>query len=91
MQTIKVAMQIIPITKLMIEEGNVNSISDAGVGALCIETAVKGAAMNVKINASTLEKDEDKQKYFTLADQYVARVKEDVLAMMTSIYTKMQI
>ncbi len=91
MQTIKVAMQIIPITKLMIEEGNVNSISDAGVGALCIETAVKGAAMNVKINASTLEKGEDKQKYFTLADQYVARVKEDVLAMMTSIYTKMQI
>ena len=32
--------------------GNPNSVSDAGVGALCIRTAVMGAFMNVRINAS---------------------------------------
>ena len=34
----------------MAEIGNPNSISDAGVGALCARTAVLGAFMNVKIN-----------------------------------------
>jgi glutamate formiminotransferase/formiminotetrahydrofolate cyclodeaminase len=29
-------------------------VSDAGVGALCIRTAVLGAAMNVKINAQSI-------------------------------------
>jgi glutamate formiminotransferase/formiminotetrahydrofolate cyclodeaminase len=36
----------------MAEIGNSNSISDAGVGALCARTAVMGAFMNVRINAS---------------------------------------
>lgn len=36
----------------MAEIGNPNSVSDAGVGALCARTAVEGAFLNVKINAS---------------------------------------
>ncbi|MBN2820894.1 MAG: cyclodeaminase/cyclohydrolase family protein, partial [Bacteroidales bacterium] len=32
--------------------GNPNSVSDAGVGALCARTAVEGAYLNVKINAA---------------------------------------
>jgi glutamate formiminotransferase/formiminotetrahydrofolate cyclodeaminase len=44
--------------------GNPNSTSDAGVGALCANTAVHGAALNVRINLPGLE-DEDykKEKY----------------------------
>ncbi len=38
--------------KAMAETGNPNSVSDAGVGALCARTAVMGAFMNVRINAS---------------------------------------
>jgi glutamate formiminotransferase/formiminotetrahydrofolate cyclodeaminase len=34
----------------MTEIGNPNSITDAGVGAMCARAAVKGAAMNVRIN-----------------------------------------
>ncbi|MBA3680249.1 MAG: glutamate formimidoyltransferase [Bacteroidetes bacterium] len=40
------------IIKAMAEIGNPNSVSDAGVGALCARTAVTGAFMNVRINAS---------------------------------------
>jgi len=40
------------VIKAMAEEGNPNSISDAGVAALCARTAVLGAFLNVKINAS---------------------------------------
>jgi glutamate formiminotransferase / formiminotetrahydrofolate cyclodeaminase len=43
------SMQVI---KVMAEVGNPNSISDAGVGALCARSAVMGAFMNVRINAS---------------------------------------
>lgn len=40
--------------KCMTELGNPNSISDAGVAALCIRTAVMGAYLNVKINCKDL-------------------------------------
>ena len=40
------------VIKAMAETGNPNSVTDAGVAALCARTAVLGAFMNVKINAS---------------------------------------
>jgi glutamate formiminotransferase/formiminotetrahydrofolate cyclodeaminase len=43
------------LIKTMAETGNPNSVSDAGVGALCIRSAVMGAFLNVKINAAELE------------------------------------
>jgi len=39
----------------MVQEGNPNSVTDAGMGALCACTAVKGAFLNVKINGSGLD------------------------------------
>jgi glutamate formiminotransferase/formiminotetrahydrofolate cyclodeaminase len=44
----------------MVKTGNPNSITDAGVGAMCIRTAALGAVMNVKINAAGI-----KDKEFT--------------------------
>jgi len=41
--------------KAMVETGNPNSVTDAGVGALCARSAVIGAFLNVKINASGLQ------------------------------------
>lgn len=43
------------VIKAMAEHGNPNSVSDAGVGALAARSAVMGAFLNVKINASGLE------------------------------------
>jgi glutamate formiminotransferase/formiminotetrahydrofolate cyclodeaminase len=40
------------IIRAMAETGNPNSVSDAGVGALCARAAVLGAFMNVRINAA---------------------------------------
>jgi len=42
------------IIKAMAQTGNPNSVSDAGVGALATRSAVMGAFLNVKINASGL-------------------------------------
>ena len=38
----------------MVEKGNPNSITDAGVGALAIRSCIRGAFLNVKINSSGL-------------------------------------
>lgn len=40
------------VIKAMVELGNPNSVTDAGVGALCARSAVIGAFMNVRINAA---------------------------------------
>ena len=49
MQTAFESMEVI---KAMVVEGNPNSVTDAGVGALCARSAVIGAFMNVRVNAT---------------------------------------
>ncbi len=49
MQTAFDSMEVI---KAMVDIGNPNSVTDAGVGALCARAAVIGAFMNVRINAA---------------------------------------
>ena len=58
LRTMEAAMGVFDICRAMAEQGNPNSVSDAGVGALAARAAVLGAGMNVKINAGSL-KDRD--------------------------------
>jgi len=51
-KVMELSFESLEIIKAMAEIGNPNSVSDAGVGALCARTAVMGAFMNVRINAS---------------------------------------
>jgi len=50
-RVMELSYQSMEIIKAMAEIGNPNSVSDAGVGALCARSAVMGAFMNVRINA----------------------------------------
>jgi glutamate formiminotransferase/formiminotetrahydrofolate cyclodeaminase len=59
------SFECMEIIKAMAETGNPNSVTDAGVGALAARSAVMGAFLNVKINASGLH---DK----TFVDQILA-------------------
>ena len=54
LKTMKAALEVFPIVRAMAEEGNPNSVSDAGVGALAARSAVLGAQLNVRINAAGL-------------------------------------
>lgn len=51
-KVMQLAHDSLEVIKAMAETGNPNSVTDAGVAALCARTAVLGAFMNVKINAS---------------------------------------
>ena len=52
--TMQAAFDCVELLQEMAEKGNPNSLSDVGVGALCIKTAVRGAWLNVITNASGL-------------------------------------
>jgi glutamate formiminotransferase/formiminotetrahydrofolate cyclodeaminase len=53
----------------MAENGNPNSVTDAGVGVLALRSCIKGACLNVRVNASGLD---DK----SFADEIVFKPKE---------------
>ena len=53
--TMEEAFKTFDIVQAMAEIGNPNSVTDAGVGALCARSAVLGAHLNVQINASSLK------------------------------------
>lgn len=55
LRTMKAAMKVFDICRAMVKDGNPNSVSDAGVGALAARAAVLGAGLNVKINAAGLK------------------------------------
>lgn len=51
-KVMQTACESMSVIQSMAEIGNPNSVSDAGVGALCARSAVMGAFMNVRINAA---------------------------------------
>lgn len=55
LETMKASSRVFELCRQMVAEGNPNSVSDAGVGALVARAAVLGAGMNVKINAASLK------------------------------------
>lgn len=76
LKVMQLAYSSMEVMLAMAQGGNPNSASDAGVGALCARAAVRGAWLNVKINAPGLE---DKAKA------------EEVLAEAAEIAAKAQI
>ena len=54
-KVMETAYNSMEVMKAMAEFGNPNSVTDAGVGALCARTAVIGAFLNVKINCGDCE------------------------------------
>ncbi|MCZ6694551.1 MAG: glutamate formimidoyltransferase [Bacteroidetes bacterium] len=54
-KVMEISLESMEIIKSMAETGNPASVSDAGVGALCVRSAVLGAYLNVKINAAGLD------------------------------------
>ena len=54
-KTMQKSFDAFDLIKAMVVTGNPNSVTDAGVGALCARSAIMGAFLNVKINAIGLK------------------------------------
>ena len=77
LQTMKVATKVFALCRAMVEQGNPNSVSDAGVGALAARAAVIGAGLNVKINAASLKDKEQAARLIQEAEQLIAAAKQE--------------
>ncbi len=54
-RVMETAFSAFPLIKEMVSIGNPNSVTDAAVGALAVRSCIRGAFLNVKINASGLD------------------------------------
>ena len=84
-KTIQRSFDVFELCAAMIEKGNPNSVTDAGVGVLCARAAVMGAYLNVKINASSLEDKAFAEEMVSKAQAYVVKAKELETALMAKV------
>lgn len=89
LKTMKAAYEVFPLVRAMALEGNPNSVSDAGVGALAARAAVLGAWLNVKINAASLNDRSAAQALVSEADALAAKAQEDEKEIMETINAKL--
>ena len=73
LHTMEAALKALPLALQMAQKGNPASVSDAGVAALAAVAAIKGARLNVRINAAALK---DKAPALPLLDRADEIVKE---------------
>ena len=76
LRTMQTSMRAFPVLKAMAEKGNPASASDAGVGALAARAAVRGADMNVRINAAGLKNRETAEQLIAEAAALVRQAEK---------------
>ncbi|MEY3590110.1 MAG: hypothetical protein RLZZ466_630 [Bacteroidota bacterium] len=80
LRVMEVSFESLELIKNMAMTGNPNSITDAGVGALCARSAVLGAHLNVKVNCLSYEDKSYVQKILAQAAALeVSALKEEEL------------
>jgi glutamate formiminotransferase/formiminotetrahydrofolate cyclodeaminase len=55
LQVMEKGLEVLKLSRIVIEKGNPNMVSDAGVSALAAKTAIDGAYYNVRINLNSIE------------------------------------
>lgn len=76
LRLIGLCIEAMELVKIIVEKGNQNSISDAGVAALMLHAGCEGAMLNVKINLGSL-----------IDTDFVAQTKTEVEHYRTSLET----
>lgn len=73
LQVMRTASEAFPLLGAMIRVGNPNSVTDGAVGVLCTRTAIRGAALNVRINLEGLKDKKAAEKYNSEAGKVEAQ------------------
>jgi len=90
LKVMQLAHDSMEIIKVMAETGNPNSVSDAGVGALCARTAVEGAFLNVKINAAGIKDESFLKNVLETADNLLSSAKKSEAEILKIVYQKIE-
>ncbi len=90
LKTMKAAYEVFGLVRAMAEEGNPNSVSDAGVGALAARSAVLGAQLNVRINAAGLNDRKAADRLCAEAEEIAARAVAEEAAILEIVNGKIK-
>ncbi|MEW6622151.1 MAG: cyclodeaminase/cyclohydrolase family protein [Bacillota bacterium] len=69
MEAAECSLEAMKLVKVVVEKGNPNCISDAGVGCLMAEAGLKGALFNVEINIGSIKDEEFKNQMQSKVEQ----------------------
>lgn len=89
LHTMQASFRAFDICRAMAEEGNPNSVSDAGVGALAARAAVLGAGLNVKINAGSLKDREVADKLIGEANELIQKANAEEQEILKIVESKL--
>ena len=88
MKVMRTCFDSMSVIEEMVKEGNPNSVTDAGVGALCARSAVIGAYLNVKVNGSGLKDQVYMEKTLKEADALVKSAEKKEAEILAIVNTK---
>jgi glutamate formiminotransferase/formiminotetrahydrofolate cyclodeaminase len=84
-KTLLASFKIFELCEAMVKTGNPNSISDAGVGALCARASMRGAYLNMKINATSLEDKKLSKQLLAEAEEYLKKAEKIEATLMEEV------
>ena len=76
LKTMEASLKALPLALEMAEKGNPASASDAGVAALAATAAIRGAALNVRINAAGLTDKAPAEPLLKRAEEIIAEAEK---------------
>lgn len=85
LRVMKLALESMDLIGKMAAEGNPNSVSDAGVGALCARAAVLGAGLNVKINCTGFDDAAFVEATLSEAESLIAEANRNEAAILETV------
>ena len=84
-RVMEVSLEALAVCAAMAESGMSASASDAGVGAMCARLAVRGAALNVRINAPGLDDEDRRASLLARAEELVLRAEKEEQAVLKRV------
>jgi glutamate formiminotransferase / formiminotetrahydrofolate cyclodeaminase len=89
-RVMETALPAFEILRAMVETGNPNSVTDAGVGALALNACIRGAFLNVKINLPGLDDREFTEKLTSSAGEILSKSLTEEQEILKSVAVKLE-
>jgi glutamate formiminotransferase / formiminotetrahydrofolate cyclodeaminase len=90
LEVMETAFRGYEVAEAMIENGNPNSVTDAGVGVLAIHAAIEGAWMNVLVNAGDVKEHDEVKEMLAAGRKFKDESDETRKRLTGLVYNRMQ-
>lgn len=88
LRAVKACFEVILLSAAAAEKGNLNVVSDAGVAVLCANAGLRGAALNVFVNAKAIKDRDFAEKQIAEVNALLAQAAETTESVYQIVRTK---